>query len=143
MEMFEKTRVGKHEIWFDSSAGIVYEVFDGLLNADEMERLLGATTKWLEEGTPAFYLMDNRNLTGLTTDGRKAVALLGETLDRDTYCAIFGASFAVRTVLNMVFSARELTSRRPFKVVIRFVADASEARAWLVERKNVCAERVR
>ena len=131
--MIDKTKVGEHELWFEPEFGLTHIVYRGMLNEVEVIEMEAVTAKWQKTTEPSFYLIDNRSSTGITREGRKAIAKTSGARSGEVFCAIFGAAFALRVLLNLMFKAMELTSS---KTATRFTVDEAEARAWLAERKR-------
>jgi len=131
--MTERMRTGEHLFWHEPEAGLTCIAYNGMLNEAEVAEMQVVIEKWQDMNEPCFYLIDNRNSTGLTGGARKAIAKTGEERSGQVYCAIFGAGFALRVVLNLLFKAMELTSN---KNIVRFANDEADARAWLVEHRR-------
>jgi hypothetical protein len=112
------------------------------LSEADITQINELSAKWLDEvapNQPMFLLIDNRETKIVTSGARKAIVSVGE-VTREIYCASFGAPFALRAVLNLVFKALAIYSR---KVVTRFAADEAEAREWLAERRRAGSPRTR
>jgi len=127
----KRFRLSAHEMWLDDGTGIVHYMYSGILTGPDMAEMFAMSVKWHEEvnpGGPWLYLIDNRKLKGVRGDARKDIAKLTQTIG-DCYTAIYGASFALRVVLNLVFKAASLVTSR---VVLRYAANESEAREWLI-----------
>ena len=126
--MVERAKVAEHEFRFEPESGLIHIVQNGSMTEDDVVQMLTHTESWerlLAPGAPALYLVDSRNATGITSEARKVVAKASDARKSDAYCAIFGAGFAVRVVLNLVFKAMALTSN---KTMTRFALTESEAR---------------
>jgi hypothetical protein len=140
--MPQTVQVGAHETWFEPDAGLIGVRFRGVLSGAEFAEISAITTRWRTEAgiaPPVLALIDNRKSEGLTSDGRRAIANRSEGVG-ECYCAVFGAGFALRVVLNLVFRAAELAST---KFVLRYAADEADARRWLAERKRTHVSRKR
>ncbi|HVJ89218.1 MAG TPA: STAS/SEC14 domain-containing protein [Labilithrix sp.] len=138
--MSEKTPIGAHEAWYEPDSGFVHKVIRGTMNADEVRQLTAFVLKFANDGA-VYCLINYRESKGLTKEARKVTAEIGAASILQNYCAIFGASFAVRTILNLVLKTTEIAQGKPFPV--RFTADESEAREWLSERKRAHDARTR
>ncbi|HVJ91038.1 MAG TPA: hypothetical protein VM580_14640 [Labilithrix sp.] len=128
-------RIGQHEIRYEPDTGFVYIVNDGVLTADEARVLTSTLFEFAGRsgrGEPAFIIADGRKSTGLTTEARQVIS---STPGADgAYVATFGASLPVRVLANLVMKAVALTRR--VNTVMHFVADETEARAWVAEAQR-------
>ncbi|MFP2931321.1 STAS/SEC14 domain-containing protein [Pyxidicoccus sp. 3LG] len=124
---------GPHKAWFeapDTLRVVVVGDFDVKLK-DEVDAL----ARELQALHPALYLVsDMRQSTGFTPEVRRSV---GENPDQSPFAGmvIFGASFAVRTMANMMARASTLLGRpgtRPFIMV----DTEDEARAWVAALRS-------
>ena len=104
-----------------------------MLNGHVVTDMQVVIQQWQDKNKPCFYLIDNRLSTGLTGEARKAIASSGVERMGPVYCAIFGAGFALRVLLNLLFKAMELTSS---KTIVRFANDEADARAWLAQHRR-------
>ena len=139
----EKMRFGEHEVWFDSETGFGHLTFIGVLDEPELVQINEVFAGWQKKagpGEPTFVMVDNRRSDGISRDGRKAMASMSRP-DADVYCAIHGASFAVRVVLNLVFKATALTSKNA--TIVRYESSESEAREWLNSHQQAYLARKR
>ncbi|HVJ92619.1 MAG TPA: hypothetical protein VM580_22615 [Labilithrix sp.] len=134
--MFERTKIGEHEMWFEPDAGILHLVTCGMLNGEEatkLSELVVAFRSDLDPQEPTFILVDNRKSTGITKDGRLAMAESSNSLTAPSVTAVFGGSFALRALVNLIFKGIALTSD---KTLLHYAADEAAARAWLSERQR-------
>ncbi|MBZ4415645.1 STAS/SEC14 domain-containing protein [Myxococcus sp. RHST-1-4] len=94
-----------------------------------------ALAQELKKTHPTLYLIsDTRQGTGMAPDVRK---LLGENPDLMPYAGsvLFGSSFAMRTMVNMMVRAGELLGRTA-KHKFAMVATEEEAKAWVAEQRE-------
>ena len=139
----EKKKIADHEYWCDEETGFYHLAFVGVLDAPEIIELNLVFRKWQEDvgkGEPTFVLVDNRRSDGISGDGRKAMAK-NSVQDADVYCSIYGASFAVRVVLNLVFKAMSLSENN--RTIVRYASSESDAREWLTEHRRAYLARKR
>jgi len=133
----ERERIGKQEVWFDDSSGFIYLIHTGTLDADEARVLNERVASYVNThtpGEPPFMLVDNRRATGFTGEARKIMSS-APTLRDEVYVALFGASFAIRAVLNLLFRAVTLSSSS--KSVVTALPTEAEAREWLTEQRRL------
>ena len=129
-------RIGEHEVRYEEDAGFIVLVHVGVMGPDEVR----AVSKAMDEcmlfsppGAPAFLLADSRKATGMNVNGREVVASKAQIANGDTYVAVFGAPFAYRVVLNLVFRGVGLITDKMKAIA---VADEAEARVWLTEKRQ-------
>ncbi|HVJ90406.1 MAG TPA: hypothetical protein VM580_11440 [Labilithrix sp.] len=140
--MVDELVVGAHTLGYEPETGLVRMVHVGLMNADEMRGIADKIAEYARTyhpGRATFFLVDNRRAAGITSDARRVMSL-SPVLQDEMYCALFGASFAVRTVINMVFKA--VTIATSSKSVVVALASEDDARAWLTDRKLAYGARV-
>ncbi|HVJ88214.1 MAG TPA: hypothetical protein VM580_00320 [Labilithrix sp.] len=137
----ERFRAGNHSLFYERHSGLVCLVHVGTMNGAEMTAVADQIAEYQGRyfpGEPPFMLVDNRQATGFTLDARHALSQ--HRLPRDeVYAALWGASFAVRTVINLVFKALSIATNA--KSAAMAVGSESEARAWLNEQRNLCSRR--
>ncbi|HVJ93831.1 MAG TPA: hypothetical protein VM580_28775 [Labilithrix sp.] len=134
--MGEKKSVGPHQLWYEEETGFVCFVHNGTLNEHELEELgeFVNSCRARVPGEALFLLADDRKATGVSHDARKSIATSPSFHVGTTYVGIFGASFALRVVLNLFFKAIALSSSPSATM---FAADdEAEARAWLAQQKR-------
>jgi hypothetical protein len=99
-----------------------------------------ALVRELQQRYPTLYLIsDSRQGTGMTADVRKT---LGENPDLLPYAGsvMFGSSFAMRTMVNMMTRAQELLGRKR-NIAFAMVATEEEAKAWVAEQREAARTR--
>lgn len=134
--MSDKENIGKQQLWFDQDSGFIVIVHNETMTADEAtglsERIDAYATKYTP-GEPPFILVDDRRATGFTGDARKVMSN-NSNLRSELYCALFGATFAMRAVLNLLFRAVQVTTSSASTVIA--LATEEEARAWPTEQRR-------
>ncbi|WP_240360497.1 STAS/SEC14 domain-containing protein [Pyxidicoccus caerfyrddinensis] len=125
--------LGPHKMWFEEP-DTVRLVTVGIYDMKLLEES-NALVRELKKNHPTLYLIsDSRQGTGMSADVRK---LLGENQDLMPYAAsvMFGSSFAMRTMVNMMIRAGELMGKKggiPFAMV----GTEEEAKAWVAEQRE-------
>ena len=74
----------------------------------------------------------------MTSEARQVIAKTG-FVSGEAYVAVFGAPFAYRVILNLVFRAVALSTDKMKAIAI---VDEGEARAWLTEKKRAYLARI-
>jgi hypothetical protein len=99
-----------------------------------------AIARELKKHHPTLFLItDSRQGTGMTADVRKA---LGENPDLMPYAGsvMYGSSFAMRTMVNMMIRAAELLGRKG-SGAFAMVATEEEAKAWVAAQREAHAKK--
>lgn len=125
--------LGPHKMWFEEP-DTVRLVTVGAYDMKLMEES-NALVRELKQRYPTLYLIsDTRQGTGMTAEVRKA---LGENPDLMPYVGsvMFGSSFAMRTMVNMMIRAQELMGIKG-SIAFAMVATEEEAKAWVVEQRE-------
>ena len=134
--MIERIRIGNHTVSFEHESGLIHLAHVGTMDGQEMTAIADEFASYRQRffrGEPPYIVVDNRKATGFTNDARHALSR--HELARDEVCAaLWGASFAIRTVINLVFKALALATSS--KSVAMAVATEAEARAWLTEQRE-------
>jgi len=133
--MSERFQIGSHQVWFEADVGLVCHSYRGVVREDEMEEVFDVTLRLVEAATPLappFLLTDGRNATLLSAGARRVMGQRAKTI-REGYCAVYGTSFGLRAILNLVFKAQSLASPG---LVTWFAADEAAARVWLTQRRG-------
>ncbi|HVJ90679.1 MAG TPA: hypothetical protein VM580_12810 [Labilithrix sp.] len=111
------------------------------MNGAEMVAISDWTAECVQKhhpGEPPFLLVDNRQSTGFTSDARPALA--NHPLARAEVCAaMWGATFAVRTFINLIYRALALATGA--KSVTKAFVSEEEASRWLVEQQTMVRSR--
>ncbi|QSQ27706.1 STAS/SEC14 domain-containing protein [Pyxidicoccus parkwayensis] len=124
--------LGPHKMWFeepDTLRLVTVGVYDMKLLEES-----NAIANELKKLHPTLYLIsDSRQGTGMSADVRK---LLGEKPEMMPYAGsvMFGSSFAMRTMVNMMIRAGELMGRKA-DTEFAMVATEEDAKAWVAERR--------
>lgn len=74
-------------------------------------------------------VVDTRQMTGFTHEARKFVLADHNTRDNETYFAIVGASFSVRTIMQMLNKGATLLTKAP--VTVEFFDTEEAAVEWI------------
>ena len=122
--------LGPHKMWFEEP-DTVRLVTVGMYDMKLLEES-NALVRELKQRYPTLYLIsDSRQGTGMSADVRK---VLGENPDLLPYAGsvMFGSSFAMRTMVNMMTRAQELLGRKR-NIAFAMVATEEEAKAWVAE----------
>ena len=139
--MTERWSVGAHSIQYEPETGLVHLVHSGTMNGPEMvsmtERCVDIA-RTHHPGEPMYMFVDNRSASGFTADARRAMGQ-SPLIRTEMYVALYGASYPVRAVINMVFKAVALVSSS--KSVTVAVATEADARTWLTEQRRVHRDR--
>ena len=137
----DEFKIGKHASWYDSETGFICLSHVGVMNGAEMLAIADWTAECVRKhhpGEPPFQLVDNRQSTGFTSDARPALA--NHPLARtEVYAAMWGASFGVRTFINLIYRALALATGA--KSVTKAFVSEDEASRWLVEQQNLVRRR--
>lgn len=125
--------LGPHKMWFEEP-DTVRLVTVGMYDMKLLEES-NALVRELKQRYPTLYLIsDSRQGTGMTPDVRKA---LGENPDLMPYAAsaMFGSSFAMRTMINMMMRAQQLLGVKG-AIPFTMVATEEEAKAWVAQQRE-------
>ena len=130
---------GQHELWYEKETGLVCIVHIGTMNGIDAQPLCDRVAEYAEEyGMPIFSLVDNRRATGFTNEARKIMVEAAPM--REMIVALYGASFVIQTLLNMLFRASR--AAKLSKSIVTACNSESEARAWLAEQQRIRGVRV-
>ncbi|HVJ94582.1 MAG TPA: STAS/SEC14 domain-containing protein [Labilithrix sp.] len=142
------------ELWYEPNTDILCTVLVGKLEVSDAHLLMQKTREILAEIRPRpepwYVLVDIRQAGSLTPEVREAFADAEDTsletraLQNARRMAIFGGSFAFRTVAGLIMKALHLVQSAPFSSAdsdhrgVRWTIEADEAtaRAWLLERQR-------
>ncbi|MCP3141082.1 STAS/SEC14 domain-containing protein [Pyxidicoccus xibeiensis] len=125
--------LGPHKMWFEEP-DTVRMVTVGPYDMKLLEESV-ALTRELQKRYPRLYIItDARQGTGMTADVRK---LLGENPDYLPYVgsAMYGSSFAMRTMINMMIRAQQLLGRTG-TTAFAMVATEEDAKAWVAKQRE-------
>ncbi|MFP2911881.1 STAS/SEC14 domain-containing protein [Pyxidicoccus sp. 3LFB2] len=126
--------LGPHKMWFEEP-DTVRLVTVGVYDMKLMEES-NALVRELKQRYPTLYLItDSRQGTGMTADVRKA---LGENPDLMPYAGsvMYGSSFAMRTMVNMMIRAGELMGVKG-TTAFAMVATEEDAKAWVAKQREI------
>lgn len=129
--------LGPHKMWFEEP-DTVRMVTVGAYDMKLLEES-NALVRELQKNHPTLYLItDSRQGTGMTPDVRK---LLGEKPDLMPYAGsvMYGSSFAMRTMVNMMMRAQQLLGVTA-DIKFAMVATEEEAKAWVAEQRAAAAK---
>ena len=130
--------LGPHKMWFeepDTLRMITVGPYDMKLLEES-----NAIAHELKKHNPRLFLItDSSQGTGMTADVRK---LLGEKPDLMPYAAsvMYGSSFAMRTMVNMMIRAQQLLGRTG-STAFTMVATEEEAKAWIAAQREALAKK--
>ncbi|MFP2931322.1 STAS/SEC14 domain-containing protein [Pyxidicoccus sp. 3LG] len=125
--------LGPHKMWFEEP-DTVRMVTVGPYDMKLMEEST-ALVRELKKRYPTVYLItDARQGTGMTAEVRKA---LGENPDLLPYAGsvMYGSSFAMRTMVNMMIRAQEILGRKG-GTAFAMVATEEDAKAWVAKQRE-------
>ncbi|HVJ93937.1 MAG TPA: hypothetical protein VM580_29310 [Labilithrix sp.] len=135
--MSEKKKFGRHEIGYEADTGFVSIVLNGTLGESDAAEIISTTTTYEQTfylGQPTFMIVDTRKAGGVTSEARKYMASSGGQNANQAFVVIFGGSFAIRTMMNLVFKAVEFASST--KLTAAALSTEAEARTWLSDQKR-------
>lgn len=112
---------------------VVFVRVIGLLMAEDLKAISAAYTQVRNQHGTLFGLYDSQRADGIHRSAREALVNAKERPPETDATAIFGASFALRTMGNMVQRALTGLGRRASPM--RFLETESEARAYLQQTK--------
>jgi hypothetical protein len=133
--MTERTKLGTHELWYEADTDVIVFVHVGTIfeaEAAELVDFLMARAHAAPDGR-IFVISDTRRASGVTSEARKVMAAK-KMEEFEINVAMVGASFAVRSIINLVVRAIAVTGRS--KVSLCALATEAEGRVWLNERKQ-------
>ncbi|HVJ92663.1 MAG TPA: hypothetical protein VM580_22840, partial [Labilithrix sp.] len=111
MPMYERKQIGPHTLWFEPDNDFIVVVQVGKLDAAHASELTSFVRERaaLKGRAPMYMLADHRQATGITSEARKVFSTPSSDLPSFEFnVATFGASFAMRTVVNLLFKATKL-----------------------------------
>jgi hypothetical protein len=125
---------GKHITYFEEPDIIFMGLVGETSDAEGLE-LLRRQKLFAEGRKMLFFLMDGRQMAGITPGARKAVA---ETLKEIPLygMAIFEAPMKARVVAKLVITAINLFRREASNNPIEFFPSEAEARKWIESRRE-------
>lgn len=117
--------VGTHAILVDGDS--VFVVIRGSLTVPDLSELLVVMKRVKRESGHVFVFYDARQATGIDMPARKDVVAHHPVDVQPETQVIFGLSFGMRVILNMLMRAQKLL--RNFEVPLHVVESEDEARA--------------
>ena len=137
----ERTSAGQHEVRYDHRTGFIHVVHVGMMDGEEARRVNDAAIRYgayTPANVPSYVIADNTRAGGMTSEARKLLAARAG-MHEEAYVVLFGASFVVRVMMNLLMKAQSLTSP---KLQANAVATEAEALAWLNDRKQAFQARM-
>ena len=101
----------------------------GDLTLEQMKNLLPIYGDCLEQHGQVLILMNMTDIGNVGFSSRKLAADWSKPHAHAIYTAVYGASFAMRTILNLANRALRQISKQP--TMLQFVETEKEGRAWL------------
>ena len=145
------------EIWHEADTGFICARIAGRMEKEDAVLLVGTITSFLTDvlgpRKPYYVLIDIRHATGVSPEARKffgdapKASAAARELELGQRAAIFGGSFAFRTLANLIMRAlsvaKALTAKGDERLEAKWTMEADEgaARAWLTEQRR--ADRAR
>ncbi|HVJ88876.1 MAG TPA: STAS/SEC14 domain-containing protein [Labilithrix sp.] len=141
--MTERKKFGPHQLWYEPDTGFICVVQVGTMGEEEARELVDFVLEQAAQtpGEPTFTLTDNRRATGLTSGARKVMTTSRQADTFEGYIAMFGTSFAMRAVTNLLFKAVAFAGVS--KLTVNAFSTEAEARAWLTEHRLAYLARTR
>jgi hypothetical protein len=136
--MEREWRFGPHTLSFEEP-DLVRLVTRGQLHLRELREMI-LRVREFKQGREALYLLvDGHQGTGFSPEARQAMHEDRSLVPYDGV-ALFGASFAIRAISNMMTRANELLGK-PNTFQMIFTATEDEARAWLAAQRAARAQK--
>lgn len=126
---------GTHIISREEETGFIVLKQRGGLTGDEARVVMAHIEKWLKPAEPLLMLSDSSEATAMSPEARAVFGEIGQT-KRSSFVAIYGSSFQMRVVSNLLLTAMRMLGQN---TVGRFEKDEATARAWLTEQKAKAA----
>ena len=125
---------GKHITYFEEP-DIIFMKLAGDVNDAEGLELLRRQKAFAEGRKMLFFLMDGREMAGISPGARRAVA---ETLKEIPLygMANFQSSMKARVVAKLVITAINLFRKDASTNPVEFFSSEQEAREWIVSRRE-------
>lgn len=132
------TTFGAHSVCL-ASPDILHCVFGGRFTEEEAHTMVQTIQQAGARFGPLFACVDVRDFR---TSGPKVRAIMANAGGRAypfRAAVVFGASFSIRTAMNLVIRAARLFRADVFAFPIEFVATKDEALAWLAAQRGLSA----
>ncbi|NMO16291.1 hypothetical protein HPC49_27055 [Pyxidicoccus fallax] len=125
--------LGPHKVWFEEP-DTVWLATDGVYDMKLLQEMRVLVLELKKTHPVLHHIVDARKGSGMSPDVRKLMGEHPDTLPFDS-SVMYGSSFAMRTMVNMMSRAQELLGR---KATIKFtmVATEEEARSWTAEQRE-------
>ena len=125
---------GKHVTYFEEPDIIFMRLAGDVTDAEGLE-LLRRQRQFAEGRKMLFFLMDGREMAGISPGARKAVA---ETLKEIPLfgMANFQSPMKARVVAKLVITAINLFRKDASTNPVEFFSSEEEARKWIAERRE-------
>ena len=104
----------------------------GVLNLEQNLEILGQYQAVVDDQGYALVVLNVEEAHGIDMHARKAAAEWGKEYVDRCRCAVVGAPFVVRVVLDLMNRATNALSRSTERPQVGFFATAEEARQWLL-----------
>lgn len=109
--------------------------FSGPLTRSDLEVMREMMAEVLASGATCFLIADMSGCTGIDPEARKYLADWSRASGQHlSGTAVYGLSFAMRTMVSLTLSAIKFLGQRQVAVV--FVKDEAEALEWLAARRR-------
>lgn len=133
MSMTTRTAIGPHPVEFEGDTLRLRLV--GPLTIADAELLRVEMQALRRSLGTCFLLADAAELAGIDAEARRYLARWSarEQSERITGAAVYGVSFAMRTIITLTVNAIRVIGRR--EVQIAFANDEAEARRWIAARR--------
>ena len=136
MEPVERPQIGQHRHIREGS--LLRMWFVGTIDHDDVVAMRRLMSEMLAEGDGCYLLGDMRQCNGIDASARKYMAEWSKAGgDMVTGTAVYGVSFAVRTIVTLTLSAIKFLGREQGVVVM--VKDEAEGLRWISARRAAVA----
>lgn len=129
---------GGHTLSFEDP-DLVRVVFDGEVDLKQLYEMNDLVREFKASRGTIYLVADARKGLGFSAEARKAVSD-DPKLSPYAATAFFGASFAMKTIVNMLNRAMALMGRSTGGVMT-FVDTEEEARAWVAKQRAAAAQK--
>lgn len=110
------TSLGTHQVHIDGDR--IFLTIRGTLRAEDVQGLFRLAIHVKTEHPFAFFLYDGRQGTGIDPDARRAVSSEKSPRAQADLRVVFGLSFRVRMILNMLVRAQKALFNRDMRIHI-------------------------
>lgn len=123
-------KIGKHTVRYEPETGFICVAHVGDMSFEDTMALKDAFERLSQPGKPVFTIADATQATGTSPEARKAFTTGSEA---KYYLASFGANFAYRAIMNLLFKAISLKMKN---FVTHAFGTEAEAREWLAAQQR-------